>query len=353
MTSNPDTPPEPAYPTKPLTEHPPAQPAPPPGATRLNKPMTPAATRRLVVAATCAAVLLVAAFTVYIATRRSEPNPVAQAQQGTPTPTAAASPSAAAPAWYDVPGLGTVQRLALFAQQLANADADASTGRYTCRRTQSWSRATTVVHRDDTTICRDDTDGSGLEFGRVLPNRPGLWPLPDGSDRPEFATAPLYVQRYASGNLQLMVPDPVPTDRVELTNAVLMQHPEDLAEAGQEWLVRQLMNLWMNQYLDRQHRAAALRVLADVQGLVFAGPMTDLAGRSGMAFTLSVPNGVNTVIFNPHTGQVLAFSEVVPNDRKVKTIRPGLFGYRLLLDLRHQALLPEPSAPPSSGPTAA
>ncbi|MGI5185373.1 hypothetical protein ACQEVZ_54930 [Dactylosporangium sp. CA-152071] len=241
----------------------------------------------------------------------------------------------------------------MFAEQLADADADASTGRYTCRRMQSWGRATTAVHRDDTTICRDDTDGSGLEFGRVLPNRPGLLPLPDGSDRPEFATAPLHVQHYASGQLQLMVPEPVPTDRVALTNAVLMQHPEDLAEAGQAWLVRQLMNLWMEQYLDRAHRAAALRVLADVQGLVFAGPMNDLAGRSGMAFTFTDPNGVYTIIFNHRTGQVLAFSEVVPQDRKLKTIRPGLFGLRLLLDLRHQALLPEPSAPPSAGPAVA
>ncbi|MEV0131375.1 hypothetical protein AB0H83_23290 [Dactylosporangium sp. NPDC050688] len=315
--------------------------------------MTPAATRRLVVTAGCAAALLVAAFTVYITTRPSEPMPAAQAQHGTPTPTAAASPSAAGPAWYDVPGLDTVQRLALFAQQLTDADADASTGRHTCRRTQSWSRATTVVHRDDTTICRDDTDGSGLEFGRVLPNRPGLLPLPDGSDRPDFATAPLFVQHYTRGNLQLMVPEPVPTDRVALTDAVLMHHPEDLAEAGPQWLVRQLMNLWMDQYLDRVHRAAALRVLADVQGLTFAGPMTDLAGRAGVAFTLSEPNGVYTIIFNPKTGRVLAFSEVVPKDREIQTIRPGLFGYRLLLELRRQALLPEPSAPPSAGPALA
>ncbi|GAA3215075.1 hypothetical protein GCM10010532_041820 [Dactylosporangium siamense] len=40
-----------------------------------------------------------------------------------------------------------------------------------------------------------------------------------------------------------LVPEPVPTDPAELTDAVLMHHPERLAQAGQEWLVRQLMHL--------------------------------------------------------------------------------------------------------------
>ncbi|MFF5233398.1 hypothetical protein [Dactylosporangium sp. NPDC000521] len=34
---------------------------------------------------------------------------------------------------------------------------------------------------------------------------------------------------------------------------------------------------------------------------------------------------------------------------RTRTIRPGLFGYDLLLEERRHALLPEPSAPPGTG----
>ncbi|GAB3824467.1 hypothetical protein [Dactylosporangium cerinum] len=177
--------------------------------------------------------LLTGGYVGYVATHPHATDTAAQGQHSTSTPTPSGSPSVAAgPAWYDVPGLDTVQRLARFAEQLRDAETDALTGRYRCRRTQSWSRATTALHRDDTTTCRDDTDGSGLEFERVLPDRPGLLPLPDGSDRPQFATAQPYIQHYSSGHLQPLVPEPVPTDPVQLTDAVLMhrrQGPPKLA----------------------------------------------------------------------------------------------------------------------------
>lgn len=310
-------------------------------ASRFNAPMSHPARRRLVIIAATAVSMLVVTFAWHTTRLPRETRATAA-----PTRAAAATPSPAEPSWFAEPGLTTVQRLTQFAAQVQDADTDALTGRYTCRRLQSWGRQTTDVHREDVTLCRNRTDGSGLEFGRTLPNRPGLLPLPDGSDRPLSATAPLYIQHHAAGEYGL-VPEPVPTDPAELTDAVLMHHPERLAQAGQEWLVRQLMHLLLEQYLDRPHRAAALRALAGVQGLAFAGPMTDIAGRSGMAFTLSAPNGLYTSIFNPQTGQVLAFIEVVPETRSIKTIRPGLWGYDLLLDLRRQELLPGPSGSPT------
>ncbi|GAB3824471.1 hypothetical protein ACFPIJ_63380 [Dactylosporangium cerinum] len=78
------------------------------------------------------------------------------------------------------------------------------------------------------------------------------------------------------------------------------------------------MNLYVEQYLDRAHRSAALRVLADVQGLTYAGPMTDLAGRTGVAFTLTEPDHQYTIMLNPQTGQLLALQRLAGVARRLK-----------------------------------
>lgn len=272
------------------------------------------------------------------------------------TATLAGRPSTAvadttAPAWYAVPGLDTAQRLTLFAAHLHNADTDTTTGPYTCRRLQQWNRYTADVHRTDTTYCRHDPDGSGLEFGRTLPDRHGLLPLPDGADRTQFASAPLYVQHYIPGEMPIDVAEPVPTDPAQLADTLLQHNPTILAAAGPGFLVNRVADLFTGQYLDRAHRAAALLVLAQTPGLTFTGQLSDLAGRRGMAFTLTVPDSTLTCIFNPTTGQLLAFTEVAPNNRKTKTVRPGLWKYDLLLDMRHAASTPDPSAPPGTLPS--
>lgn len=308
-------------------------------------------TRWRVIACTGAVLLvIVAAGTLRILSDRPSVGaaPAAVGQQDS-TPTTV--PSSAGPAWHTVAGLDTFQRLALFAAQLRDADTDAAAGKYTCRRVQQWSRATTVIHRTDTTSCRNDEDGSGIALIRTLPDRPGLLPLPDGSDRDQFTRAPMTTQQqYTAGQLRLDVPEPAPTDPAALTDAVLQHRPEVLAEAGPGFLVNRVVDLHTQQYLDRTHRAAALLVLARAQGLTFAGPANDLAGRPGMAFTLSEPDGVLTCIFNPDTGQLLAFTEVVPTGRKTKTVRPGLWGYDLLIGIRRQALLPDLQDPTALWP---
>ncbi|BDH05560.1 CU044_5270 family protein [Streptomyces seoulensis] len=83
-------------------------------------------------------------------------------------------------------------------------------------------------------------------------------------------------------------------------------------------------------------RAALLRVLAATPGVVHAGSVKDRAGRTGEAFSLTgrfggLPNK-RTLVFDPATGDLLAYEEQLRQDTGKLGVRPySVIGYSTFL----------------------
>ncbi|MFF7383379.1 CU044_5270 family protein [Streptomyces griseoluteus] len=83
-------------------------------------------------------------------------------------------------------------------------------------------------------------------------------------------------------------------------------------------------------------RAAVLRVLATTPGVVHAGTVQDRAGRTGEAFSLTgrfggLPNK-RTLVFDPATGDLLAYEEQLQHDTGKLRVRPySVIGYSTFL----------------------
>ncbi|MFJ8730532.1 CU044_5270 family protein [Streptomyces bauhiniae] len=83
-------------------------------------------------------------------------------------------------------------------------------------------------------------------------------------------------------------------------------------------------------------RAALLRVLAATPGVVHTGTVEDRAGRTGEAFSLTgrfggLPNK-RTLVFDPTTGNLLAYEEQLQQDTGKLRVRPySVIGYSTFL----------------------
>ncbi|MFF0229769.1 hypothetical protein [Micromonospora sp. NPDC005254] len=243
------------------------------------------------------------------------------------TPSASPSPALAATA----PGLTPQQRLRLLADTITAAPADRTIDLpYTYLHTQSWTRATNVISRSDLQRWRRDADDSGREVTRRLPDVRGLAHRPRSDERRQFAAARTKTTRYFSGDLEPYLPEPLTTDIAELAGALA---PRELAgePAYPRMLVHGVIGVAIGQYLDRAQRAATLRVLADVPTIGYQGERTDLAGRTGLGFTVRADNSQTQLIIQPSTGEVLSAHE------QVHGAKPGLFSYVLILERGHTA----------------
>ncbi|MFJ3809567.1 hypothetical protein ACIPWE_24850 [Streptomyces sp. NPDC090073] len=75
-----------------------------------------------------------------------------------------------------------------------------------------------------------------------------------------------------------------------------------------------------------------LRVLASTDGIVYAGTAQDRSGRTGEAFPLTgrfagLPNK-RTLVFDPSTGNLLAYEEQILDDTGKLNVRPhSVVGY--------------------------
>jgi hypothetical protein len=100
-----------------------------------------------------------------------------------------------------------------------------------------------------------------------------------------------------------------PTDRAEL--ATLLG-----ADGGAFAAAKSTMELYRAYTVPRPTRAEVLRILATVDGFVWRGRTTDEAGREGVAISIDLADGSNTtrdvLIFDPRTGDLLAFEMVSP-----------------------------------------
>ncbi|MFI6130280.1 hypothetical protein [Micromonospora sp. NPDC051141] len=227
------------------------------------------------------------------------------------------------------PGLTPQQRLRLLAGAITAAPADRTVNLpYTYVHIQSWTRATNVITRSDLQRWRRDADDSGREVTRRLPDGRGLAHRPTPDERRRFATAATKTTRYASGDLEPYLPEPLTTDIAELAAALA---PRELAgePAYPRILVQGVIDIATSQYLNQKQRAATLGVLADVPAIAYQGEQTDLAGRTGLGFTVKADNSQTQLIIHPTTGEILSAQE------HVHGAKPGLFSYVLILERGH------------------
>ncbi|MET7949083.1 hypothetical protein [Micromonospora sp. NPDC005324] len=246
---------------------------------------------------------------------------VAPRQQSTTTPPTAATD----------PGLTPHQRLIALAGNVGSTPADAATGLpYTYLHTQSWTRATNKITRTDLRRWRRDADDSGREVTRRLPDVPGLAYRPTQAEHGQFATAQKTTTPYLAGDLKPYLTEPLPADATALASALA---PRELAgrPAYPRMLVHGVTGLAIHQYLNQDQRRATLRVLAAVPNIAYQGEQTDLAGRTGLGFTVTAAGSTTQLIINPGTGELLSARE------QVSGARSGLFSCVLILERGHAA----------------
>ncbi|MEV4481740.1 hypothetical protein [Micromonospora coxensis] len=227
------------------------------------------------------------------------------------------------------PGLTPSQRLTTLAATIDATPADATTGLpYTYLHTQTWARATNAITRTDLRRWRHDADGSGQEITRRLPDVPGINHRPQPDEPTLFAKARETSTRHRAGDLHPYLPTPPPLDPAALAGLLT---PRELAaeSAYPRMLTGGIVGLATSQYLNREQRAACLRVLAAVPGITYAGASTDIAGRPGLAFTVTADESTSTLIVDARTGELLAAHERLTGQR------PGLFSHVLVLERGH------------------
>ncbi|WP_433528385.1 hypothetical protein ACQPYA_18730 [Micromonospora sp. CA-263727] len=225
------------------------------------------------------------------------------------------------------PGLTPPQRLTTIAATLRPVPTDSTTHLpITYLHLQTWTRATTVIRREDLRRWRHP-DGSGHETIRRAPDMPNVDHQPTPTERHLFTQAPPTTTRYRD-DLHPYLPEALPTNPAAL--AELLAPPELATEpAYPRILTRGVIGLAASQYLDQQQRATTLHVLAAVPGITYHETTTDLAGRAGLGFRVVADTSTTTLIIDPGTGELLAAQE------RVTGTRPGLFSHILILDRGH------------------
>ncbi|MEU4533169.1 hypothetical protein AB0F49_33515 [Micromonospora ureilytica] len=256
--------------------------------------------------------------------------PAAQTGATTASPATGSRPATAHTA-VTGPGLTAAQRLTALADTISATPADGTTGLpYTYLHTQSWTRATNAITRTDLRQWRRNTDGSGREAIRRLPDLPGLDHQPARDDRTLLTQASETTTQHLPGSLHPYLTEPLPADAGALAGALA---PTQLAAepAYPRMLTNGVAALASNQYLNRDQRATSLRVLATVPGITYRGQTTDLAGRVGLTFSVSADGSTSQLLVDPGSGEILAAHE------RLTGSRPGLFSYFLILERGHTA----------------
>jgi hypothetical protein len=219
----------------------------------------------------------------------------------------------------DPPSAG--EQLRALAQQLRDAPSDGRTGRYAYHHTRDWG------------FVQVRSDGHDMSYVQER----WAWITADGSGRartvqlePQFADPAS--ERYWRKVLAAWTPDPTKTTDSPGNDAVPArrdQHPAPadrtaLADAlrlkaGGATTANAVLNLVTQYILPRATRAMLLELLADARGFVWRGEVTDRAGRTGVAVSNDDRrHDVRSVlVFDPQTGELVAFESVQPDASKV------------------------------------
>lgn len=162
-----------------------------------------------------------------------------------------------------------------------------------------------------------------------------LWWAADHSGRQVVAeastgtAAPTYgsVGDYRPGELAVVVDNPS-TDPPILASQLARYQPM----ASGAWApLRAVVDLYRYHALDAAHRAAAIRILVDTNGLEYRGAVSDPAGRDGVAITVDSDHGLvrDVAVFHPTTGQLLSYERQAL--RRAGGAAVGIVDYLVLL----------------------
>lgn len=223
------------------------------------------------------------------------------------------------------PGAG--DQLRALAARLAPSRCDTTTGRYTFVHTIGWNAVF------------DDLPGGKAQ--RIIPSERREWSAPDGSARIRTTLLPTvypneesyqYFQKHpveptATHTPAAEVDDlpanpnrtkpPLPTDPAEIAKRIDGKNPFRTVRG------------WSSGYaVPLATRAELLRILAKTPGVVWRGETTDRAGRKGVAVSLDNGKTEDVLIFDPRTGEMLAWDEV---ERPTDTVA----GATLVLGCEH------------------
>jgi hypothetical protein len=188
--------------------------------------------------------------------------------------------------------------LGALADRITAAPGDTQTGRYTrisvtmtAADSSIGDCATTITEAATETRWRDETTDSGRVTG--TPWHPASDPAP--------ATVTTW---YRPGEFPGILPGPVPADPAQLAAEVQQQAADP---AGQVHEVGQIA-----QYHDTPLavRQAILRVLADIPGMQWRGPLT-LSGRRAIAVSIAGETGTQVLAVDAITGEIIAAEQAL------------------------------------------
>ncbi|WP_432981901.1 CU044_5270 family protein [Dactylosporangium sp. CA-233914] len=253
-----------------------------------------------------------------------------QATGPTPTRTAAATPTLGPvirPVAFEIdkqpPATG--DQLRALAAQLAPSRCDTTTGKYTFIHTIGWNA-----------VFDDTPDGKSQ---RIIPSERWEWRAADGSERIRTTFLPaVYPNEESYQYFQKHPVQPTGTPAADVNdlppnpNRTIAPLPTDPAEiakrlAGGDPFLK-VRDWFTTRAVPLATRAELLRILANTAGVVWRGETTDRAGRKGLAVSLDDERARHVLIFDPRTGEMLAWDDV---ERPVDTVA----GSKMLLACEH------------------
>ncbi|NUP48888.1 MAG: CU044_5270 family protein [Catenulispora sp.] len=218
-------------------------------------------------------------------------------------------------------GVGVKARLAAIADRAAAQPDTAGRGSYDHLRYQEW-------------VLASRTDGRQVT-SKVVPQQFEQWLTIDGSGK-SVRTVPGTDQAPEVLNLSgpgMWAGERPPTDPAALAGWLSRGHPP---QNGPEETIVAITDLVKLQVLSPAARAAVLRVLGDVPGLVDQGTTTDRAGRPAVAFAVEgghsgLPTRY-TVLVDPATGAILGHEQTLTRSAGDLNVPvPSVIGYDLFL----------------------
>ena len=204
---------------------------------------------------------------------------------------------------------------------LAERQSPKPPGRYDYVKTQGWYL--------DFRVAR------GSATGQLDPTFRQQWIAPDGSGRLEETRGDSTTlnDNFAAGGLA--GPQEWPTDPAALRAELAKSHPN---YGTFEWFTA-VGDVWNGQVVSPRLQAGLLRMLADERQLTNAGTVTDRIGRTGVAVSTESSNsGLNTrytLIFDPNTGMLLDFEQVLLEAGKLPVKVPATSSYTVWITTGH------------------
>ena len=186
----------------------------------------------------------------------------------------------------------------------------------------------------------------GAVTGQLDPTFRQQWIAPDGSGRLEETRSGRTTlnDNFASGGLA--GPQAWPTDPAALRAELAKSHPN---YGTFEWFTA-VGDIWNVQVVSPRLQTGLLGMLAGERDLTNAGTVTDRIGRSGVAVSTESSNsGLNTrytLIFDPNTGMLLDFEQVLLEGGKLPVKVPATWSYTVWITTGHvnsPGDLPHPS----------